>query len=278
VISFEGTASFERPIRAREIAKRAWCSLHAAFRARPVLFIVTLVLGAAFGVAVLGIAPVKSALTVLKFEDFRLATVSAYLGAHILAVLFWSALVAPLAVAIHRLILLNETRLALPQVRNFFFWMAGLLLAVVAARAFCLLMASVSFVRSLSEFLVTIGALIVAVQIALIFPAIAIGVPAGSVEKRLDSGFRMAEGNFWLLMRTILLTQLPLVILRIALARIAIGPRPGVLLPGQVPPPPPPMTVLRWIAAGMGGAVSIVAIALLAATLSWLYAAKRKEP
>jgi hypothetical protein len=37
------------------------------------------------------------------------------------------------------------------------------------------------------------------------------------------------------------------------------------------------MTVLRWIAAGTGGAVSIAAIALLAATLSWLYAAKRKD-
>jgi len=278
VISFEGPASFERPIRAREIAKRAWRSLHAAFRAMPLLFIVTLALGAAFGVAVLGIAPVKSALTVLKFEDFKLATIGAYLGAHILAVLFWSALVAPLAVAIHRFILLSETRLALPAVRNFFFWLAGLLLAVVAARAFCLLLASVSFVRSLSEFLVTIGALIVAVQIALIFPAIAIGVPAGSVEKRLDSGFRMAEGNFWLLMRTILLTQLPLMVLRAMLERVVAGPKPAALLPGQDAPPPSPATVLQWIAGGASGAVSIAAVALLAATLSWLYAAKRKDP
>jgi hypothetical protein len=270
--------SYEGPVTAREIAKRAWLSLRAAFRAMPLLFIVTLVLGAAFGAAILGVAPVKAALTALKFEDFSLKTVSIYLGAYSLALLFWSALVAPLAVAIHRFILLNQTRLARAALRNFFFWLAGLLLAVLAARAFCLLMASVAFVRSLSEFLVTIGALIVAVQIALIFPAIAIGVPAASTEQRLDSGFRMAEGNFWLLLRTLLLTQLPLTILRVVLLRISAGPPPGVLLPGQELPPPPPMTLLRLIAAGMTGALSIVAIALLAATLSWLYAAKRKDP
>jgi hypothetical protein len=50
------------------------------------------------------------------------------------------------------------------------------------------------------------------------------------------------------------------------------------LLPGQEAPPPPPVTVLRLIAAGTLGVTSIVAIALLAATLSWLYAAKRKDP
>jgi hypothetical protein len=187
-------------------------------------------------------------------------------------------LVAPLAAGIHRFVLLNETRPARAEIWNLFCWLAGLLLAVLVARAFCLLMASVSFVRSLSEALVTIGALIVAVQIALIFPAIAIGVPAASTEKRLDSGFRMAEGNFWLMMRTILLTQLPLVILRVALIRISAGPRPGILAPGQDLPPPPPMTVLRLIAAGTAGAIGMVAIALLAATLSWLYAAKRKDP
>jgi hypothetical protein len=269
--------SFEGPVTAQEIARRAWLSLRAAFRALPLLFLVTLALGAAFGAAVLGVAPVKTALTSLKFEDFSPEKLSTYLGAYILAVLFWSALVAPLAVGIHRFILLNQTRLALSELRNFFFWLAGLLLAVLAARAFCLLMASVSFVRSLSEFLVTVGALIVAVQISLIFPAIAIGVPAASTEQRLDSGFRMAEGNFWLLLRTLLLTQLPLTILKVVLIRISAGPPPGELMPGQTLPPPPPVTPLRLIAAGMDGAINIIAIALLAATLSWLYAAKRKD-
>jgi len=269
---------FEGPVKAREIAKRAWGSSRAAFGALPLLFTASLILGAAFGVAALGIAPIKSALTVPKFEDFKLATLSAYLGAQIAAVLFWSALIAPLAVGIHRFILLNQTRLAPAEVWKFFSWLAALLLSVMAARDFCLLMASVSFVRYLSEALVTIGAVILAVQIALIFPAIAIGVPAASAEKRLDSGFRMADGNFWLLMRTLLLTQLPLIILRVALARIAAGPTPAAPLPGQDPLPPPPVTVLRLIASGALGATSIAAIALLAATLSWLYAAKRKDP
>jgi len=270
--------SFEGPVTAREIAKRAWRNLAAAFRARPLLFATTLIFGAAFGAAIVGLAPVKTALTVPKFEDFSLVTLSTYLGAQILALLFWSALVAPLAVGVHRFILLNETGSARAQVWAFFGWLAALLLAVLAARAFCLLMASVSFVRTLSEVLVTAGALIVAVQIALIFPAIAIGVKAPSAEKRLDSGFRMAEGNFWLLLRALLLTQLPLMVLRLVLARIVAGPKPAALLPGQEPPPPPPATVLQEIAGGASGAVGIAAIALLAATLSWLYAAKRKDP
>src|SRR5258706_5851856 len=88
----------------------------------------------------------------------------------------------------------------------------------------------------------------------------------------------MAEGNFWLLMRTILLTQLPLIILRVVLIRISAGPAPGALAPGQALAPPPPVTVLRLIAAGTAGAVSIAAIALLAATPSRLYAAQRRGP
>ncbi|HKU65299.1 MAG TPA: hypothetical protein VJQ06_09590 [Rhizomicrobium sp.] len=269
---------YEGPVGAREIAKRSWRSLRDVFGVLPLLFLATLILGAAFGVAALGVAPVKTALTVPKFEDFSLTTLGAYLGAQITAVLFWSALAAPLAVAIHRFILLRQTHLALAEVRRFFAWLAALLLSAMAARDFCLLMASVAFVRTLSEVLVTIGAVIVAVQIALIFPAIAIGVPAASAEQRLDSGFRMAEGNFWLLLRTLLLTQLPLIILRIVLARIAAGPAPGALLPGQTPPPPRPITVLRLIASGTLGVTSVAAIALLAATLSWLYAAKRRDP
>jgi hypothetical protein len=79
-------------------------------------------------------------------------------------------------------------------------------------------------------------------------------------------------------MRTILLTQLPLMVLRAILERVVAGPKPAALLPGQEAPPPSPATVLQWIAGGASGAVSIAAIALLAATLSWLYAAKRKDP
>ena len=60
------------------------------------------------------------------------------------------------------------------------------------------------------------------------------------------------------------------------LLKIAVGPTPVAVL-GEPPPLPPPMTVLRLVAAGTAGAVSILAIVVLAATLSWLYAARRKE-
>ena len=132
----------------------------------------------------------------------------------------------PLAVAVHRFILLRQPRPRLLEVRHFFLWLAGLGLAFLAARAFCLLLSAVSFVRGLTEFTVTIGAVIVALQIGLIFPAIATGVPAASMEQRIDSGFRMSEGRFLLLLRTIALTLIPLIILMVVLSRISGGPPP----------------------------------------------------
>ncbi len=53
---------------------------------------------------------VSDALAAPKFEDFSVKTIGSYLGAHILAVLVWSALIAPLVTAIHRFILLEERR------------------------------------------------------------------------------------------------------------------------------------------------------------------------
>lgn len=271
---------FEGRVTAREVAARALRSLRGAFAAMPFLFLLTLVLGAALGVAMYGVVPLRDALAAPKFEDFSTAVIARHLGAYFAGIAIWSVIVAPLAVAIHRFILLDERRAGFPYARaatcNFLYWLAGLLLAVMAARAFCLLLGAVSFVRTLSEFAVNAGALIVGLQIALIFPGIAIGVPAASVEKRLDTGFRMAEGKFLLLLRTIFLTQLPLTILRVVLTKIAVGRMPEAI-PGEPPPLLPDPTVLQLAAAGAAGAASILAIALLAATLSWLYAARRKD-
>lgn len=267
--------------KARDIARQSWKSLRAAFGARPLLFLVTLLLGAAWGVAALRIAPLKTALTAPKFDDFSAAVIAAHVGAKIVLVLFWSALMAPLAAAIHRLVLLNERGAEFPyrrfETRNLFYWLVGLLLAFVAARSFCLLLGAVAFVRGLSELTINIAALVVALQIGLIFPAIAIGVPAGSAEKRIDSGFRMTEGHFLLVLRTILLTLIPLIIAMVVLSRVAGGPPPPKLVPGAPPLEPMAPKMLQLIAAGLLGAVRVTAVALVAATLSWLYAARRKD-
>lgn len=174
----------------------------------------------------------------------------------------------------HRFILLRQPRPRLLEVRHFFLWLAGLGLAFLAARAFCLLLSAVSFVRGLTEFTVTIGAVIVALQIGLIFPAIATGVPAASMEQRIDSGFRMSEGRFLLLLRTIALT---LIILMVVLSRISGGPPPAKLAAGAPPALPLPITPIRLVAAGALGAVQAAALVLVAATLSFLYAHQRKD-
>lgn len=271
---------FEGRVTARSVAGHALRSLRGAFFAMPLLLLVTLVLGAALGVAMYGVVALRDALAAPKFEDFNVAIIARHLGVYFAGIALWSVIVAPLAVAIHRFILLDERRAGFPYARaatcNYLYWLAGLLLAVMAARGFCLLLAAVSFVRGLSELAVNVGALIVGLQIALIFPGIAIGVPAANVEKRLDTGFRMAEGKFLLLLRTILLTQLPLTILRVGLVKFTIGRMPDAI-PGELPPMLPPPNSFQLVAAGLAGAVSILSIVMLAATLSWLYAARRKE-
>ncbi len=267
----------EEKLTARDIALRSWRSLGAAFRVMPLLFIVTLSLGAAWCVAVVAIAALKAAMTVPKFEDFSAQTLAVYSGAHVLDLLFWAALATPLAVAVHRFILLRQPRPRLLEVRHFFLWLAGLGLAFLAARAFCLLLSAVSFVRGLTEFTVTIGAVIVALQIGLIFPAIATGVPAASMEQRIDSGFRMSEGRFLLLLRTIALTLIPLIILMVVLSRISGGPPPAKLAAGAPPALTLPITPVRLVAAGALGAVQAAALVLVAATLSFLYAHQRKD-
>lgn len=271
---------FQGRLTARSVAGHALRSLRGAVLAMPFLFLFTLILGAVLGVVMYGVVPLRDALAAPKFADFSVATIARHLGAYFAGIAIWSVIVTPLAVAIHRFILLDEKHGGFPYARaqtcNFLYWLAGLLLAVMAARAFCLLLGAVAFVRTLSEFAVNVGALIVGLQIALIFPGIAIGVPAASVEKRLDTGFRMAEGKFLLLLRTILLTQLPLAILRVGLTKIAIGRMPEAI-PGEPPPMLPPPNPFQFVAAGAAGAVSILAIAFLAATLSWLYAARRRE-
>jgi hypothetical protein len=48
-------------------------------------------------------------------------------------------------------------------------------------------------------------------------------------------------------------------------------------IPGEPPPLLPPPNPFQLAAAGMAGAASILSIVMLAATLSWLYAARHRE-
>lgn len=214
----------------RAIAKRGWASLAGAIRAMPLLFLVTLILGAALRVAFLKVDLLRNAMPAPTLEKLTSAVLFTHLGAHLALILAWAAIVVPMAVAIHRYTLLGERRPGFPyragHTRNFFYWTAGLLLAFFIARSFSLLLMAVTFVQALTAGVIEIGIFIIIIQILMIFPALAIGVPAKSAEARIDASFRRMEGNFWLLARTVVLTLLPLLIVAVLLSRAIAGPPP----------------------------------------------------
>ena len=273
MITYDGRRS------GRAIAKRAWASLGRAFGAMPLLFLVTLILGAGLRIAFLKVPFLREAMPAPTLEKLTAAALSIHLGVHLGLILAWAAIVVPMAVAIHRFTLLGERKPGFPyragHTRNFFAWTAGLLLAFFIARSFSLLLMAVSFVQALTAFVIEIGIFIIIIQLLMMFPALAIGVPASSAEARIDASFRHMQGNFWLLARTVVLTLLPLLILAIVLGRIMAGPPPPP--PPAAPPPPAPITMVRLLAAGLFGAVQVAAFALASATASWLYAATRKD-
>jgi len=273
VITYEGRRG------GRTIAKRGWRSLAGAFRAMPLLFIVTLVLGAALRIAFLKVPFLREAMPAPTLENLSGKKLFIHLGVHLGLILAWAAIVVPMAVAIHRFTLLGERRSGFPyhaaHTRNFFYWTAGLLLAFFIARSFSLLLMAVTFVQALTAFVIEIGVFIIVIQLLMMFPALATGVPAASAEARIDASFRRMEGNFWLLARTVVLTLLPLLILAVVLSRVIAGPPPPP--PPAAPPPPAPITTARMVAAGLFGAVQVAAFALASATASWLYAATRKD-
>lgn len=263
----------------RAIAKRGWASLAGAFRAMPLLFLVTLVLGAGLRVAFLKVDVLRGAMPAPTLEKLTSAALFTHLAVHLGLILAWAAIVVPMAVAIHRYTLLGERHPGFPyragHTRNFFCWIAGLLLAFFIARSFSLLLMAVTFVQALTAFVIEIGIFIIVIQLLMMFPALALGVPARSAEARIDASFRRMEGNFWLLARTVVLTLLPLLVLAIVLARVMGGPPPPK--PPAAELPPAPVTTIRLVAAGLFGAVQVAAFALASATASWLYAATRKD-
>jgi hypothetical protein len=273
VITYEGRRG------GRAIARRGWASLAGAVRAMPLLFIATLALGAGLRVAFLKIPALHNAMPAPTLEKLTSVTLLTHLGVHLGLILAWAAIVVPMAVAIHRFTLLGERSAGFPyrahHTRNFFFWTSGLLLAFFIARSFSLLLMAVTFVQALTAGVIEIGIFIIVIQLLMMFPALAIGVPAPSTEARIDASFRRMEGNFWLLARTVVLTLLPLLIVAFVLARVMAGPPPPP--PPAVAPPPAPITTIRLVAAGLFGAVQVAAFALASATASWLYAATRKD-
>jgi hypothetical protein len=176
---------------------------------------------------------------------------------------FQAAIGAPLAVAVHRLILKGEVTpgiisLNRPYHWAFFAWLLAFSLVQIA-------LTGVVLASKVLALVFAVGWFIFFVKSAMIFPAIAIEAAPTNWRERLKTSWKQMDGKFWLLLRALLVSFLPLII-AVVLAGIA-----GILL-GII------------LAVGAGMAVGIfamriiitavaqpVGVMLAAGVASWLY-------
>jgi hypothetical protein len=267
------TASDIRP-KAWPIAVQAWKSFAGALAGLLPLVLVTIVLAGTLSAAQVASPKLYAILLRPKAEDIKVMSGLTHVGARLAVIFLFSLIVTPLTVAVHRRILAPQARFAL-SARNFFFWLFLLQAAFLAAHAFALLASAVSFVRSLIDFIVDIGAIIVIFRLTFLWSAVAVGEPTKSAEARMDDSWTLSQGRFWLIGRTVFLTLLPMAIVLFVTARVVGGP------PQKPPPapvlPPPAVTAVRLVAAGLWGAAMALTFALGASMTSWLCRAAGKK-
>lgn len=274
--------AYSGPVTARALAMRTWRSAFSAITAMPLLFVALLLLQAVLAAAVVLVPGMQSWLVRPKPQDITVLLTLKHIASRGLTLMLNGLVAAPLAVAVHRHILLGKRGAPFAPSRNLFFWMVALQLFFLAAFSFSLLASSVAFVRGLIDFIIFIGLIVVVYHLAVMFPAIAIEVPAKSAEARIDQSWSLMQGRFWLWLRLILLTLLPFIVIALVLM---------VLAPHKQPPGPgavqaaagaakavakAPAHAALLATAIVGGVIQVMLAALLSAMTSWLYAAIRR--
>jgi hypothetical protein len=183
---------------------------------------------------------------------------------------------APVAVAIHRLIILDETTrgvisLAAERVWKFTFWTLGVgCLGILIGIPGALLSGTGGTIVVL---LVGLGIVVTCVRLALIFPAVAIEAPSGNWRDRIEASWEQTRGRFWLIAISLIGTIIPFVI--------------AILIPAMLL-----LVVLLAVEMATGGGADTyagllitvtgfedmlndltkpVSIALVAAVASWIY-------
>jgi hypothetical protein len=176
---------------------------------------------------------------------------------------FDAAIQAPLAVAMHRLILLGETTRGIISLKSRYSWRFFLWLYVIVLISTLLswpFLAQNVAIKTVGAVLV-VGIFVFCTRSALVFPAIAIEVPDSGWQDRLRVSWRQMDGQFWVFVRGMLLAFLALllalvfpVVLVVTLANLIVGL---------------PRAVVHDIMAGL---LRPAAIMVFAAIASWMYA------
>jgi len=269
-------AGWDRRPSVARLVGRAWLSTWAGLKAMPLTLGTVILLGAAVQAVFFHIVPLNRAMEVPQVEAFGFSSLGLHFAARLVSILLLSAVAAPAASAVYRFILLGEVARGLPSwraphTRQLFVWIAGLWAAYTVAHRFPLVMSSVMFTRRLSELIVVVLSLILVVQLSMVFPALAIGVPARSLEGRIDASIRLMHGHFWRMAAAFVLTLIPLTVLHLLAALIATGGHLKLLRTMSDPANP------ARLALGLTtGATDMVAVLVIASLLGWFYAWVRR--
>ena len=253
------------------VALRAWSSLLRAARLMLPLFLITYVLMAGLGIAIDRLSAILSIPSIDALKEIVTAGrrlpwlgVSEAIGKDVVICIVQAVIAAPLAVAMHRFILLGEphrfyfiSRLTIRLAR----WIFALQVPVL------ILVWLILFARGATALVPLLFVLLFALlgflmQTLQLFPAMAVEEPSAGISSRLETALERAEGMFWLALVALVLTFLPIGVVQ------AVAMRVSVKLVAHAP------LIVPLAKAALG----IVTVALAAAAVSWLYSYGAHKP
>ena len=205
------------------IAKGAWVSLFQAFGQMTLLLVITYALMVGLDIAIdrllhLLKVPTIVALKEITKENRRMPWPGIYTAMTLdfAACLVRAVITAPLAVAMHRFVLLGETRqfFYLSRVTlRFSLWLVGLQLPVVILSWLILFAgASTGLVPILWVLLISLALFLM--QTLQLLPAVAVEEASRDVSARLETALERSDGMFWLNLVSLALTVLPVMLAR----------------------------------------------------------------
>jgi hypothetical protein len=255
----------EKKVNSRKIAGLAWRSGIDAVIKMPVLLVSAMILSLALGFAqtqVLSHFPInlRQAMPISLMRYFITLIVG----------LVSSFIQAPVAVAVHRFILLGETTggiisLRPMHTRYFLAWLILIHMFVSLPLVF-----QVTLPRGFAAFamvaLVTVAGM-TTVRVSLIFPAIAIDASSQNWRERLATSLKQTSGHFWLIFMAGVLVAIPFAVISTVtiiwqaldnLGHAGISPRAG-------------FQTLSWPLIAYSAIIEPIWVVMAAAVLSWTY-------
>jgi hypothetical protein len=203
---------------ASRIAGNAWRSVARALVSMPLIFASSLLLleGIECTFATLAPEAIAAPTSRSQIAVFVAVTLSLLLAKESVE----AFVLAPIAVAVHRYILLGDTTrgivsLRTPHTQLFAAWLIALQIASYLFVLPAYLISNSPALLILVVLGLIIPSVIVGVRLSLVFPAIAIDAPLHGVASRAAASWRQTRRRFWLIVGSGILAALPLVLIQL---------------------------------------------------------------